>query len=88
MMSVMRTTINVAETILERAKAAAVGRGVTLGELFEDALRAYLAATEKPSPAPFRLHTVRGRLANLNLDLDRTTALLLADDEAAYNKPS
>ena len=87
-MTVMRTTINVAETMLEKAKAAAAGRGVTLGELFEDALRAYLAATETPSPSAFRLHTVRGRLINPHLDLDRTSALLLADDEATYDKPS
>jgi hypothetical protein len=80
----MRTTINVTDTMLERAKAAAIGRGVTLGELFEDALRAYLSATKKPKPSEFRLHTVRGRLVDPNLDLDRTSALLVTDDESTY----
>ena len=82
----MRTTINADEAVIEKAKAAAVGRGVTLGQLLEDALVSYLANTNKAAAQPFKLHTVRGQLVNPNLDLDRTSALLVADDESAYGK--
>lgn len=85
-MTVMRTTINLIESVFENARAAAVGRGVTLGELMEDALRAYLSPTNQAAPAPFKLHTVHGRLVQPNLDLDRASALVVADDESAYIK--
>jgi hypothetical protein len=87
MMTLMRTTFNVTDTVLENARAAAVGRGVTLGELVEDALRSYLSPTDQTAPPPFQLHTVRGQLVQPNLDLDRTSALLVADDEAEYPRP-
>ena len=86
MMMVMRTTVNVEELMIEKAKAAAVGRGVTLGELFEDALRSYLSRSNEVAPPPFQLHTVRGQLVQPNLDLSRTSALIVADDEAFYGK--
>ncbi len=85
-MTVMRTTISADEVVIEKAKAAAVGRGVTLGELLEDALRSYLARTDETPAVPFKLHTVRGELVQPHLDLDRTSALLVADDEFAYGK--
>jgi hypothetical protein len=84
----MRTTVNVTPIILENAKAAAVGRGVTLGELLEDALRAYLSSVGQTATAPFKLHSVRGQLVQPNIDLDRTSALIVADDELSYTKPS
>ena len=85
MMTLMRTTINVTASLLENAKAAAMGRGVTLGELLEDALRAYLSPTGQAAP-PLHLHTVRGQLVQPGLDLDRSSALAVADDESAYGR--
>jgi hypothetical protein len=68
MMQVMRTTVNIEEPVIEKAKAAAVGRGVTLGELLEDALRTYLSRTEQAiPPPPFQLHTIKGKLVQPNL---------------------
>jgi hypothetical protein len=61
-------------------------RGITLGALIEDALRTYFAATDRKVSRPFRLHTVRGRLVNPALDLDRTSALLTSDDAREYAK--
>jgi len=84
----MRTTINLVPAILENAKAAAVARGVTLGEFVQDAVRAYLSSSEEAVPGTFRLHTVRGQLVQPALDLDRTSALLTADDEADYQRPA
>lgn len=88
MMIVMRTTVNVEELMIEKAKAAAVGRGVTLGELVEDALRCYLSRSSELASPPFQLHTVRGELVQPHLDLTRTSALVVADDELSYGQSS
>jgi hypothetical protein len=80
----MRTTITLPDTLLKNAKRRAAQRGVALSSLLEDALRGYLAGP-RPSPhAPFRLYTVRGRLVKPHLDLDRTSALFVSDDEAEF----
>lgn len=81
----MRTTISLPEPLLENAKQLAAERGTTLSALLEAALRNFLLAPRPASSAPpFRLHTVRGRLVNPNLDLDRTSALVVAEDEATF----
>ena len=82
----VRTTISLPVPLLENAKRRAAARGVTLSAVVEDALRSHLAGAEVSAP-PFRLFTVRGRLVNPNLNLDRTSALLVADDQSAYNPP-
>ena len=79
----VRTTIELPEPLLYNAKRRAANRGVTLSAIVEDALRHYLAARPSKSVAPFKLHTVRGRLRPF-LDLDRTSALLTLDDESDY----
>ena len=83
-MLLMRTTLNLDTPVLENAKAAAVGRGITLGEFVEDAVRAYLAPKYAGTVPPFKLHTVRGTLVQPAIDLTRTSALLLAEDEEVY----
>jgi len=81
----MRTTISLPEPLLENAKQRAAERGITLSALLADALRNVLLAPKAPrSVPPFRLHTVKGRLVNPNLDLDRTSALVVAEDEASF----
>jgi len=82
----MRTTISVSQPLLENAKRRATERGVTLSRVVEDALRNHLQKTRETAPRPFRLVTVRGKLVNPALDLDRTSALWTADDEAAYRR--
>jgi len=44
----MRTTISIADELLESAKARARERGVTLGALVEDALRSELSLKREP----------------------------------------
>jgi hypothetical protein len=80
----MRTTVNLPEPLIRSAKRRAASRGVTLSDVIEDALRGHLAAKPSASVPPFRLHTVRGKLVDVRIDLDRTSALLLLDDEAEY----
>lgn len=82
----VRTTVSLPEPLLENAKRRAAARGVTLSVVVEDALRSHLRETEMSAP-PFRLHTVRGRLVNPDLNLDRTSELVIMDDEADYSTP-
>jgi len=57
----MKTTLNLNDRVLDRAKSRAAQEGITLTKLVEDALRARLA-TRNAGRAPFRLklHTVKG----------------------------
>ncbi|MGA2712460.1 MAG: hypothetical protein ABSG41_05070 [Bryobacteraceae bacterium] len=80
----MRTTVNLPGPLLRSARRQASERGVTLSALLEDALRAHLARKQSAPPLPFHLHTVRARLVQPNLDLDRTSALVVLDDEAQF----
>jgi hypothetical protein len=80
----MRTTISLPDALLENAKQYAAERRTTLSALLEDALRRQLALHPSPSASRFRLHTVRGKLVNPNLDLDRTSHLVELDDQAQF----
>lgn len=81
----MRTTISIQDPLLETAKQCASLRSITLSELIEDALRAHLAAPSSGQARhPFRLITVKGDLVNQDVDLDRISALIGADDELRY----
>ena len=80
----MRTTVDLSEPVLRSAKRTASERGITLSTLVEDAVRAQLARKQSVATPPFRLHTVRGKLVQPNLDLDRTSALLAIEDETEF----
>ena len=84
----MRTTVNLPDPLLQSAKRQAAERKITLSGLIEDALRAHLAPLVGAATPVFGLHTARGRMVNPNLDLDRTSALAAADDEADYSERS
>jgi hypothetical protein len=84
----MRTTIDLTEPLLESAKQEAARRGVTLSALVQDAVRGHLARRPVRGSGKFELHTVRGRLVRPDLDLDRTSALITLDDEAAFGGES
>ena len=83
----MRTTVDISEPLLENAKKRAADLHVTVSVVLEDALRRHLATgTAAPKAVKFQLHTVRGKLVQPSLDLNRTSTLLTEDDEAAYSK--
>jgi len=82
----MRTTISLPDALLENAKQYAAERRTTLSALLEDALRRQLALHPPSSASRFRLHTVRGKLVNRNLDLDRTSQLVELDDQAQFKQ--
>ncbi len=74
----MKAMIFIPDPLLRCAEREAEVCGVTLSILIADALRSHL------SQGSFHLPGVRGELVDSNLDLDRTSDLLLADDEAAF----
>jgi hypothetical protein len=83
----MRTTVNIEDSLLADVKRMAAERRVSLSAVVEDALRSLLAATTPHAPPPFRLHVVSGALADPDIDLSRTSEILLRDDEASF-KPT
>ena len=81
----MKTTIDIPEPVLRRTKQLAAERGIAVSDVVVDALRDH--STSKPEAhEPFRLHTVRGRVAKLDLGLNRTSELLVQDDESDFTR--
>ena len=74
----MRTTLSINDGLLRRAKAVALRRNCTLGEVIEDALRVALAAGPKsvapPDPRPLKIY--RGTGVQPGVDLCSSNALL------------
>jgi hypothetical protein len=78
----MRTTVAISDPLLKGAKRKAAERGITLSELVEEGLAMVLSATKNAkTDKPFVLKTERGVLVDPSIDLDRTSALIVADDE-------
>ena len=72
----MKTTLNLNDDVLRRAKACAAGSKITLTRFVEDALRAKLAAAGAKPAFRLELKTVRGIHAP-NVDI--------ADRDALYD---
>ena len=70
------------DSLLEDARRLTAQRGVAFSALVEDALRLLLAS----APAPFRLHTVGGRQVDRKMNLSRTSALIVREDEAGFRR--
>ena len=79
-MEFLRTTIDLPESLLRSAQRRAAELRVTLSDVVHEALRSYLDRN-------FQFPTIRGRLADPDLDLNRTSALFALDDEAEYGGP-
>jgi hypothetical protein len=58
----MRTSIDLNDRLLTLAKQTAVKHGITLRELFEQALRAYLEPTRKPEGYKLEFGVTRGEV--------------------------
>lgn len=58
----MKTTVDIADGLLDQAKRLAAGRGTTLKALIEEGLRAVITAAESSSATPrLETHVVNGR---------------------------
>lgn len=82
----MRTTVAIADPLLENAKHYAEQRGTTLSNVVEDALRLLLSQSASEPRPSFKLHTVKGRLVDPDLNLDRISELIARDDEASFQR--
>jgi hypothetical protein len=72
----MKTTIDIADPLLRRAKQLAARRNTTLKEVLEDALRRTFQAESRASKPPrLRTHTFRGRGLQPGLSWDDWNAL-------------
>jgi len=77
----MRTTISVDEHLLRSAKRQARLRGLSLGQLIEEALRRELAAGPTASPGPAIPVFREGRGVRPGVDVSSNRGLLEALDE-------
>lgn len=57
----MKTTVDIADPLLRRAKKLAASRNTTLKAIVEDALRNALRAEERRPPSHIETHTFLGR---------------------------
>ena len=80
----MRTTISLDDTLGKAARRHAREQGLSLSALVAQALKALMTQRSRGPRRPFRLVTVRGGGPRPGVDLDRTSALIIADDEAAH----
>jgi hypothetical protein len=84
----MRTTISLPDELGERARRRARREGLSLSALIARTLTRELshAASGGQPPPPFRLVTVGGSGPAPLIDLDRPSALLVAEDELTYGR--
>jgi Arc/MetJ family transcription regulator len=75
----MRTTIEITDDLLRRAKEKAAAEGTALRQVVETALRFYLGQRRRPAGRKFQWRTERGRiLPGVHLD-DRDALFDLMD---------
>lgn len=73
----MRTTINLAEPLLEETKRAALERRISMAAFVEEALREKLSRLNTKEPAaPYCAVTVKGNGLQPGVDLDDSASLL------------
>ncbi len=77
----MRTTIAIEDHLLRSAKRQAQRRGLTLGQLIEEALRLELSESSRRSPGPAIPVFRGGRGVRPGVDISSNRTLLEALDE-------
>ena len=82
----MRTTVAIDDHLLAMARRRALERRTTLGAVIEDALRAALLGEKAAASKPFTLVTFHGDGPRDDVDLDRTSQLLAAEDVERYGR--
>jgi hypothetical protein len=81
----MRTTISLDDNLGKAARGRARQEGLSLSALVARALKAFLTDTvSRNESQPFRLMTVDGGGPQPGVDLDRTSGLMVAEDEGGY----
>jgi hypothetical protein len=82
----MRTTLDLPDALAQRAKIAAVRRGLSLRALVAQALDHELASSGRPVPSrPLELPVIRsGQPASYDLNPAQIADILLREECAAY----
>jgi hypothetical protein len=76
MLICMRTTLNLDDELVRRAKEEAVRSSRTLTSVIEDALRAALSRSAAPAAEPYRVRPFTGAGLCPGVDLDDSATLL------------
>ena len=80
----MRTTISIDDQLLKKTKLLAQKANLSLGEFIQACIQKALS-TEKPARnKKFKLITVKGEPLDGKLDLNRTSSILVAEDEEQF----
>jgi metal-responsive CopG/Arc/MetJ family transcriptional regulator len=80
----MRTTISIDDQLLKKTKLLAKQANLSLSEFIQACIQKALS-TEKPlRDKKFKLITVRGEPRVRKLDLNRTSRILVAEDEEQF----
>lgn len=82
----MRTTILLDDELAARLRKAARDRGQSLSAFLAEAGRAALRAPTRRGEEPFELIVQGGSGVRAGINLDRTGALLAAEDEAQFGR--
>ena len=82
----MRTSILLDDQLGEQLKRQARRRGMSLSAFLAEAGRAALRAGSTSHQKPFELITYEGSGARKGINLDQTSELLAAEDQARYGK--
>lgn len=81
----MRTTLDLPDELLKRAKITAVERGLTLRELVADGLRRVLASEESPTKRRMTEPPIKLPSDHIIPTLsNRETAKIFAEEDAAH----
>jgi len=75
----MKTTLEIPDAMLRRAKSAAAARGIPLGEFVTQALKEKLAAGAMPVDKPWL--KLMGRLKHLHEETERINKFIEANSE-------
>jgi len=81
----MRTTILLEDELCERLRDAARQRGQSLSRFLAEAGRAALSSDQVKRTSDFELLTFGGSGVVDDIDLDRTSDLLAAEDSETYS---
>ncbi len=76
----MRTTITIADELLDRLKMEAAHRGTTVSKLVEECVRLAEKQAVNPEPEPFELVTFGSGGRSTRFDVDDTSGLQELDD--------
>lgn len=77
-------TVSLNEQLARRVRREAAARGVSVSAFIAATLDDAMKRSKPQEPPPFHLVTVRGVRLRPSVDLDRTRALEVQDDEAGF----